>query len=261
MTKPLFSRLRAPRKRENLLGLKRQSAQAMTEFIFTFPVVMMMGAGIIHFGLLANAKANLDYAATMAARIAATQPNFGLADSQADSPLFHEILRRMSATDADGYDADEGDTDLARVRVCVESPSDQAFDDWADANGEIPNHNLQFREAVGGPSSGLSIQDANVLRLRVAYLYETGIPGLNIGDSQTGSYRGGGDQPLRLHEESPDYNTALQPNYAHGMWVRTTVALVMQVPAVRNATTRPYIASINGSGVPVCPNFPIGLGG
>jgi len=260
MIKPLCSYRSGLKTTRVFAKSNTQYGQAITEFIFTFPVVMMMGAGIIHFGLLANAKANLDYAATMAARIASTQENFGLSDDPGQSTLFREVLRRMHATDTDAYDADDGDTDMARIRICIESPSNEAFDDWANAEGIIPSHNLQFRDVSEGASSGVSIQDANVLKLRVAYLYDTGIPGLNIGDSQSGDYRGHGDAPLPLHVESVEFNSGDQPNYSHGMWVSTTVAMVMQVPAVRNGVTTPYLARIVDDEL-VCDNFPVGLGG
>lgn len=251
------------RNRLNYIKMHKQNAQAIAEFILTFPVVMMVGAAIIHFGLLATAKSNLDYAAFMAARVASTTTDFGITSDPNSSPLIRQVLKRMHASDTDGYDLDDADDDLLRVELCITNPSIEAFNDWGvdkvDSNGvpykEIPNDNLPYREAVLGGSSQATIQDANVLQLKVAYLYDTGISGLNIGHPVTRTYGGDGDHPLRMHVEGLN-NQGGHPNATQGMWVRSKTAVVMQLASTLNNNTRPYIAHLDANGDPVCDGFP-----
>jgi hypothetical protein len=81
----------------------------------------------------------------------------------------------------------EAQADLANpfnLEVQVLNPSSQpsssqVFDDFGLSDGThtyIPNDNLEYRTHRAGPASGLSIQDANALKIRVAYAYELKVP-------------------------------------------------------------------------------------
>ena len=77
--------------------------------------------------------------------------------------------------------------DIAADYVRIErlNPGPEAFADFGVAknpdDGElrIPVDNLIFRSAEAGGSSGLSIQDANLLKLRVTYCYPLYVPFVN----------------------------------------------------------------------------------
>lgn len=61
-------------------------------------------------------------------------------------------------------------TRYARFRVL--SPGADAQNDfarWRDGRRVIPNDSLQFRPATPGRASGMSVQDANILRIEVRY--------------------------------------------------------------------------------------------
>ena len=70
--------------------------------------------------------------------------------------------------------------DIDNGFVCVErvNPTPAAFTDFGvpDSTGVIPNDNLMYRNPVIGTLSGLSVQDANVLKLRVTYCYPMVVP-------------------------------------------------------------------------------------
>ncbi|MCG8669812.1 MAG: pilus assembly protein [Pseudomonadales bacterium] len=153
---------------------------AVTETLIVIPVMLMLGMGIVHLGLIYQAKSNLEYAALMAARV-------GASSSIDITEMRREVKRRMKASDIGSTDL----SDLASVQIEVLSPDRTVFDDWGGpptdpsvscAGGygggcEIPNDNLISRPSnqLGG-SSGLNIQDANLLRIRVTYTYDTLVP-------------------------------------------------------------------------------------
>jgi len=71
------------------------------------------------------------------------------------------------------------------LSVQVLNPSPAAFADFglADANNQtyIPNDSLEYRtHTYQGPQSRESIQDANVLKIRVAYAYELKVPLMKV---------------------------------------------------------------------------------
>ena len=73
---------------------------------------------------------------------------------------------------------------VPRLKVEVLNPTSAAFDDFGITSSRvfsnqlyIPNDNLEFRpHSVTGQSSGLSIQDANALKIKVTYGYEIKVP-------------------------------------------------------------------------------------
>ena len=56
----------------SLLKRSYTKGAAMAETIIVFPVMMFIGMGIVHLGLIYQAKTNLEYASFMAARQAAS---------------------------------------------------------------------------------------------------------------------------------------------------------------------------------------------
>lgn len=151
---------------------KYQRGAAIAETIIVFPVLVILGMGIVHISLLAQAKSNLEYAALMAARIGSTT-------SLDFNAMEAEVKSRMIASDPEA-------SPYTRVEFCVLQPTIEAFDDFGEpgdpAEGElkIPNDNLPYRSQSVGRDSGINIQDANILRLKVSYLYDTGVPLMNV---------------------------------------------------------------------------------
>jgi hypothetical protein len=65
------------------------------------------------------------------------------------------------------------------VKLDVLSPSQEAFNVYGiTANGVryIPNDNLEFRTATPMNGASISIQDANILRIKVTYGYKLKVP-------------------------------------------------------------------------------------
>src|SRR3990167_3895139 len=68
---------------------KKQLGLSMIETVMYFPVLMLIGLGVVHLGLVYQAKANLEYAALMAARVGAVS-SINIVDMQ------NELVRRMA---------------------------------------------------------------------------------------------------------------------------------------------------------------------
>lgn len=169
-----------------------QHGQAMVETLVVLFVTLLLLLGIIQFGLIYNAKTTLSYATFEAARAGSlnyadkTAIEYGLARGLA--PLF------TSVTTADGPLAKVKKVQQARDDVmneiragqfaCIErlNPPVSAFsahavdDPTGIFTGEklIPNDHLHYRKAIA--KNGLSIQDANLLKLRVTYCYPMYVP-------------------------------------------------------------------------------------
>ncbi|MFL6575815.1 MAG: DUF6531 domain-containing protein, partial [Povalibacter sp.] len=71
---------------------------------------------------------------------------------------------------------------LTDARIRVLNPTREAFDDFGEeVEGviEIPNDRLHARSTTVGASSGINIQDANLLRVQITYGYELKVPLVN----------------------------------------------------------------------------------
>jgi hypothetical protein len=137
--------------------------------------------GAIQFALIYQAKFTLNYAVFMAARQGAlknasiTSIKDGLAGGM--TPLF---MRSGGTPFLD---------DLAKARIIatievfnpltakveIISPTQAAFDAMQQ-NSQLPNDNLMYRNATG---DGMSIQDANLLKIRVTYCVKLVVPFAN----------------------------------------------------------------------------------
>ncbi len=156
-----------------------QRGQAMIEYLIIFPALLLLVMGAIQFALIYQAKFTLNYATFMAARQGAlknaklTPIKDGLAAGM--TPLF---MRTTSSPDV-------GDLAKARVIAMIEafnplttkveiiSPTKQAH---IDMGNNIPNDNLMYRSTSG---DGMSVQDANLLKIRVTYCVRLIVPFVN----------------------------------------------------------------------------------
>ena len=173
-------------------GLTLMRGQAMVETLIVVFITLLLLLGVIQFGLIYNAKTNLNYATFEAARAGAlnyadrSAIEYGLARGLA--PLYTSIDIANSSQDnieAVKNARDKVYTEISAGEfVCIErlNPPVTAFDAHGVTaqsglfRGEklIPNDHLLYRSRV--PQNDLSIQDANLLKLRVTYCYPIIVP-------------------------------------------------------------------------------------
>lgn len=165
---------------------RRQQGQSLTEFI-----VAISGFGILLLSLLQiilfyRAKATVDYAAMEAARAGALHG----ADMKAMQSGFARGLTPLYATATasptavgtyEAYGKALLDIEAFRVgSITVISPTGSAYDDFKEAQYDgsmaLPNDSLNFRSSTTGSRSGLSVQDANILKIEVSYDYPMIVP-------------------------------------------------------------------------------------
>jgi hypothetical protein len=148
-------------------GNRRCRGQSMSEFIIVLPVVLLLTLGAIQFGLLYHAKATLNLAAFEAARAGAINQGkedamkLGLANGL--RPLFTYNTDHGQVI-AGFNTAKQEVNDYAKIEVV--SPDADALRHW---NGRIPNDNLIYARDV--TPTGLTLQDANLLKIKVTYCY------------------------------------------------------------------------------------------
>jgi hypothetical protein len=163
---------------------------AIIETLLVMPVLLLLGMGIIHLGLVYQGKANLEYAALMAARVGSTTCiNI--------SRMREEVNFRMQASDLRGEpignatgSGGSSANGVSGVTIEVLNPDISVFDEYGgeakpfsgcdqfgfSVTSEIPNDFLMQRPVEDDGASGISIQDANILRIKVTYEYDTHVP-------------------------------------------------------------------------------------
>ncbi len=157
---------------------RKQAGQSLIETVVVIAVFGTLLLGIFQAILFYRAKTIVDYAALEAARSGAT--NFAEME-----PMKLGLLRGLMPL----YTHESGNRGLldgyAETLVAVHnplvthidviSPTRAAFDDLKvrefDGAEAIPNDSLAFRSSAPGASS-LSVQDANILKIRVVYGYK-----------------------------------------------------------------------------------------
>ncbi len=151
-----------------------QSAQAMVEFLIIIPVLILLIFGAVQAALIYSAKNGLNYATFQAARLGAmnhaqySDIRRGLARGM--YPMFSQVKSdRMQHT------AREIDNYVLITRISPDQASFAAFAEPHEGLGVniIPNDNLMFRSTQQTP---VSIQDANLLKLRVQYCMRLIVP-------------------------------------------------------------------------------------
>ena len=199
----------------------------MIETLFVFPVVMFLGFAIVHVGFIYQAKSNLEYAALMGARMASTM---NLSEEANFTAVRKEIRDRMQAFDPTDRALDDP-LEMQKVSVTVIRPNRQIFTDHGRAADPcpsglctIPNDNLLYRNA--NRINGVSIQEANILKLEVSYRVDTRVPFmrdlLKVDNAD--------DIFVPIVDGDPDFGTP-------GIWVTTSAVVRMQTdPAVSGAT-------------------------
>jgi hypothetical protein len=168
----------------------------MVETLVILFVTLLLLLGVIQFGLIYNAKTTLSYATFEGARAGA----LNYADRES---IEYGLARGLAAL----YTSVEKSDDMfamvnkaqdAQARVikelkehkfaCIEriNPTAQAFSAYGRSLDTgvksfaskklIPNDHLLYRSALVSGGAGVSIQDANLLKIRVTYCYPLYIP-------------------------------------------------------------------------------------
>lgn len=178
-------------------GLKGQRGATLTEMVVIMPLVILLGMTGLQVALLQQARLSLDYAVFEACRAGvrahagpgaireawwrAMTPLLSLSGVVPGSSL---PANSKVAAHALRVAAMAGESPYLRIEIL--NPTREAFQDFNDPRLQqilktggamvIPNDRLDQRPATRGMRSGLSIQEANYLRLRVTYGYRPRIP-------------------------------------------------------------------------------------
>jgi hypothetical protein len=179
----------------------RQTGMSMIETLIALPILLIVGLGALQFALILQARHALNFALIEAARAGSVDHADPLAIRNGLArgllPWLHgaqgqaEYLQNLMRTEIHLL---EGEAQ-GWVLLAQQSPTPESFDDWAEparnANGEllegvreIPNDNLSVRSVRMQPASGVAglrgaepigqvsgqtLNDANLLRLRLDY--------------------------------------------------------------------------------------------
>jgi len=163
--------------------MRRQRGQSMTEYLIILPSLLLIVLGVIQFALIYQAKASLNYATFMGARQGAlknasiTSIMGGVAGGMtpffmrtSNAPFLDDLAKaRMIAA------LEISNPNTAKIEII--SPTAEAFDAFSQLSttGDISNDNLMFRDS-SVLNDGMSIQDANLLKIRVTYCVKLMVP-------------------------------------------------------------------------------------
>lgn len=163
-----------------------QAGQSATEFVVVLPVLIMLVFGTIQLGLLYQARATLNYATMLAARAGALHNgNMGEmrnALARGLLPLFAKLATPQGYEDARQKAVEETAAAGSMTTIEILNPTSAAFSDFGrpredgGAGNELPNDTLSYRTTGEGSASKISIQDANILHLRVTYCFRLIVP-------------------------------------------------------------------------------------
>ena len=188
----------------------RQSGQAMTEFIIIVFVLLLLTLGLVQMIFIYQTKTNLNYAtyeATRAGTLANASPDSiksGFARGMAPSFIrisgspnessTDQITRSQNLANAylQAYDEIDDFTLIERISPAIElfnqgSGWGKSIPQWEieqkDLQGKatlyIPNEHLLYK-STSAKQSGVTIHDANLLKLRITYCMELIVPFANI---------------------------------------------------------------------------------
>jgi hypothetical protein len=160
----------------------------MAEFIVIAPVLLFVCFGTLQFVLLYQAKSTLDVAVLEAAREGAVNNGSMQAMRNGLARGLAPLYAREASTDGAAEALVKAQTDAANFSVItVLNPTTAAIRDYARPRyyadeaatyTEIPNDSLMYRDSSipDGATSGMNIQDANLLKIHVHYCYNMYVP-------------------------------------------------------------------------------------
>lgn len=170
-------------------GRTAQRGQSLVEYLIIFPTLILLVMGAIQFGLLYQIKSQVNYATFAAARqgslkngdATAIKDAFGAAMTPifTNKPDFTGMMRGRAVGAIEAFNPMV--TSIERISPPNSVKEDFAEDDPAGSSSKfVPNDNLQYRSTNTGAKSGLSIQDANILKIRVTYCAKLIVPVANV---------------------------------------------------------------------------------
>jgi hypothetical protein len=176
--------------RNRMRSLESQRGQALVEYIYVFPILLMLILGAIQFGFIYQTKTTLNYATFTATRAGAL--NGGSMSKIVDGltagmlPLFTHSkggARGMTLLTDSWKLAYEQMSDSKYTQITIVNPSSATFSAYKSQSEDgtsIPNDNLMYRDAGAIPAGAVvNIQDANLLKIRVTYCYTMAVPIIN----------------------------------------------------------------------------------
>ncbi len=163
------ARARTLRSRTSMRG------QSMVELVIITPVLLFLLLAVIQAVLLYRMKSTLDYAALMAARAGAVSG----VDRGEMRAAFEKGMMPLYATDKSLMGVETARL-AARLdltlkmhgHITVINPTRAAWNNFKerqyDGSYALPNDTLAYRSTAIG-SSGVNVQDANILKIKVVY--------------------------------------------------------------------------------------------
>jgi Flp pilus assembly protein TadG len=228
-------------------GQHGQRGQSSVEFVVIFPALVLLVFGIIQSALLYQGRATLNYATLLAARAGALHNGdvgeMRNALARGLAPLFASDASldgyALALAKANGEVA--GPANLVSVQIL--NPTTASFNDFGrdrldEGDGrELPNDTLAYRSTAAGTTSQQSVQDANLLHVRVTYCFRLIVPVIDrllqvafnspapTGDTGTGMGNpfGIGDPPANIVCDNPMFG-------GRRIYVQSEALVRMQTP-------------------------------
>lgn len=161
---------------------KKVSGQGMVETLIALPALLFIGAALFQLYIIWEAKLTLNQAVLMSARAGATsridiqimQSALAKGLIPLQGPDLNNPITPASTIYSDAFDLAEDNVANNSV-LRIANPTLEAFNDFDTGSG-IPNDHLQARSTQIGANSGINIQNANLLRIQVAYGLPLNVP-------------------------------------------------------------------------------------
>ena len=158
----------------------RTRGASLVEFVILLPITAFLGLGVVQAGLIYTAKNTLNLATFEAARA-------GSMHHAQKSAMRQALTRGLVPLHGGGTTGGQlsvaylkaGESVNLYSRIEILNPTQEAFDDYAidlDGQRQIPNDHLQYRARAVGTRSTQTIQDANLLKIRITYGYPLTVP-------------------------------------------------------------------------------------
>jgi len=160
------------------------------EFIIVAPVLLGLGLGTVQAGLVYHGNTILNYATFEAARTGAVS-NAKLDSMKSElgtrlAPLLGgdgSSTRAFATMGLSKANAEISDA-LSLTYIDVLNPTREAFEHFKVRSREanidvIPNSHLRHQISAVDSNSGVSLQDANLLKIRVTYGFDLAVPGMS----------------------------------------------------------------------------------
>ena len=163
----------------------KQKGQTIVEYLIVLPCLLLLVLGVIQFLFIYQAKTSLNYAAFMGARQGALKnaTMFSIMDGVA-SGMTPYFMRTAIGTTPNSVDLSKARRiatieifNPSSTEIIILNPTTEAMDyfvNFSETENEIPNDHLMYRVANDG--EGMSIQDANLLKIRVTYCVKLVVP-------------------------------------------------------------------------------------